>query len=146
MRWTSMAKLLIVDDDHIVGDLLAALMVSEGHEVHIARDGRDGLLALVHGELPELVLLDVEMPILTGPEMAYAMFFHDAGMEKIPVILLSGVLDLPAVAAAVGTPYFLEKPYTLDRLLALIHKALVERTPPCPPPACDSETSASTRP
>jgi DNA-binding NtrC family response regulator len=139
-----MAKLLIVDDDHTAGDLLASLMIAEGHDVQVARNGHDGLGALVHGALPELVLLDVEMPILSGPEMAYAMFFRDAGMEKIPVILLSGVLDLPGVAATVGTPYFLEKPYALDRLLTLIGKALVERTPPRPAPARDPTAHAST--
>jgi DNA-binding NtrC family response regulator len=133
-----MANLLIVDDDHSAGDLLAELMLAEGHTVRIARNGRDGL-ALLHAELPELVLLDVEMPVLTGPEMAYAMFLHDAGMEKIPVILLSGVLDLRGVAATVGTPYFLEKPYALDGLLGVMRRALAERITPSPaPPGGDS--------
>lgn len=70
--------------------------------------------------------------MLTGPEVAYAMFLHDAGMEEVPIVLISGVLGLTQVAAAVGTPYFLAKPYDLARLYGLIGEALVERVPPHP--------------
>lgn len=90
-------------------------------------------MALLRAERPDVVLLDVEMPKLTGPEMAYEMFLHDLGWEEIPVVLMSGVMNLREVAAAVGTPYFLGKPYTLDRILALTGKALVERASPHPP-------------
>jgi FixJ family two-component response regulator len=48
------------------------------------------------------------------------------------VILLSGVMDLPLVAAEVGTPYYLAKPYRIDALLALVERALVERRAPRP--------------
>jgi DNA-binding NtrC family response regulator len=126
-----MADLLVVDDDPDLGELLAELMRESGHDVRVARDGRDGLV-LLRARRPDLVLLDVEMPVLTGPEMAYAMFLHDAGEEFIPVVLLSGVLDLAAVAAAVGTPYFLGKPYSIEHVLALAEKALAERIPPRP--------------
>jgi FixJ family two-component response regulator len=80
----------------------------------------------------DLVLLDVDMPRLTGPQMAYEVFLMDVGREKIPVVLLSATLDLPRVAAAVGTPYFLAKPYPAEDLLQLIARALVEREPPVP--------------
>lgn len=128
-----MADLLVVDDDVETGDLLADLLRDEGHEVRVARNGRDGL-ALLHERLPDLVLLDVEMPVLTGPEVAYAMFLHDAGMEEVPIVLLSGVFGLTRVAAAVGTPYFLAKPCDLTRLFGLVGKALAERLPPHPRP------------
>lgn len=126
-----MADLLIVDDDMDVGDLLADLLRDEGHEVRIARNGREGL-AMVKARRPDLVLLDVEMPGLNGPEMAYAMFLHDMGLEQIPILLLSGVLGLSEVARLVGTPYFLAKPYDMKHLRAFIAEALVERIPPHP--------------
>jgi len=126
-----MADLLIVDDDVELGDLLADILREEGHEVRVGRSGREGLAQLGDRQ-PDLVLLDVEMPVLTGPEMAYAVFLHDLGLEKIPIVLVSGVLDLRAVAASVGTPYFLAKPYDMTRLLWLLSKALVERLPPHP--------------
>jgi DNA-binding NtrC family response regulator len=73
------------------------------------------------------------MPHLNGPETATEMLVRDAGCEKIPVLLLSAKLDLHEVAAAVGTRYFLGKPYSFDALLAMIARALEERSAPLPP-------------
>jgi DNA-binding NtrC family response regulator len=126
-----MADLLIVDDDHDAVETLADLLSSEGHEVRIGHDGKEGL-ALVHARKPDLVILDVEMPLLTGPEMALLLFVHDMGLEKVPIMLCSGVLGLRSVAARVGTPYFLPKPFGLDAFFQLVARALVERTAPSP--------------
>jgi len=126
-----MADILIVDDDIDIADVLAVILISHGHEVRVARNGEEGL-SLVYARKPDLVLLDVEMPVLGGPEMAYRIFVHDLGYEEVPIILTSGVLDLPRVAAAVGTPYYLAKPYLIDALLPLVDRALRERIPPVP--------------
>jgi FixJ family two-component response regulator len=80
----------------------------------------------------DVILLDVDMPRLTGPQMAYQVFLMDAGRENIPVVLLSAALELARVAAMIGTRYFLAKPYPVDDLLRLIARALVEREPPVP--------------
>jgi DNA-binding response OmpR family regulator len=126
-----MADLLIVDDDLDTAEILADVLDSESHAVRIAHNGQEGL-ALVAVRKPDLVLLDVEMPVLSGPDMAYQLFLRDCGDEYIPIVLLSGVMELPSVAAVVGTPYFLPKPYTLEELDALMARALVERRPPVP--------------
>ena len=126
-----MADLLIVDDDEDILEALAELLGSEGHHVSVAHDGIEGLKCL-DTEHVDLILLDVEMPRLTGPEMAYEIFVRDAGMERIPIVLLSGKLGLDRVAQAVGTPYFLPKPSSANQLCASIERALTERTPPHP--------------
>jgi DNA-binding response OmpR family regulator len=126
-----MAHLLVVDDDPDLAEILTDLLRAQGHEVRTARDGEEGLKQVAE-RMPDLVLLDVEMPVLTGPEMSYRMLLHDVGEEKVPVVLLSGVVNLPAVAAMVGTPYLLAKPYDLAAVLKLVARALVERTPPRP--------------
>ena len=126
-----MAEILLVEDDRDIADLLAAALRRKGHLVRVAEDGREGL-RLLREKMPELVLLDVEMPVLTGPDMAHRMFVHDAGEEEVPIVLLSGVADLPLVAAAVGTPYFLGKPYQLKEVLSLVALALRERRCPVP--------------
>ena len=74
------------------------------------------------------------MPILDGPGMAYRMLVEDCGRETIPIVLLSGTMDLAAVARRVGTSYTLPKPCDPERLLGMIEKALTERTPPRPRP------------
>lgn len=127
-----MAHLLIVEDDADTAETLAELLADEGHRVRIAHDGLEGIERLKDGPPVDVILLDVEMPRLTGPEMAYRLFLRDAGDEKIPIILLSGKLDLARVARIVGTPYFLSKPYDLGALLAMLRHVLVERSPPHP--------------
>jgi CheY-like chemotaxis protein len=125
------ADVLIVDDNSDIRTLLAAIVEMAGHTVHEASDGREGLIA-IRKRSPDIVLLDVEMPVLSGPEMAYELFLRDCGDEKIPVVLLSGVVGLPEVASMVGTPYFLQKPYQPEALLVLMDRALHEHTPPRP--------------
>ncbi|MGZ6089350.1 MAG: response regulator [Polyangiales bacterium] len=127
-----MADLLVVDDDPDLAEALECVLLAYDHVVRVARNGEQAL-ELIDERLPDLVLLDVEMPVLDGPSMAYRMLLTDMGREKIPIIFMSGVIDLHVVAAKVGTPYFLGKPYNLDALLTLLDRALVERRPPRPP-------------
>jgi CheY-like chemotaxis protein len=126
-----MADLLVVDDDQDMADLLTDVLQSPARGVRVAHDGREGL-KMVAQHRPDLILMDVEMPVLGGPEMAARMLIRNCGEEKIPIILLSGVLDLARIAARVGTPYFLSKPYTLDALLTVVSLALEQRVPPAP--------------
>jgi len=64
--------------------------------------------------------------------MSYQMFVRDSGLEQVPIVLLSGVTNLFRVAARVGTPYFLRKPFAPDTLSRLVESALAERRPPMP--------------
>lgn len=124
-----MADVLIVDDDADTADLLSELLQHMGHTTRVARDGREGLVRLKE-RLPDVVVLDVEMPKLTGPELALEMFLQDHGLEDVPIVLCSGVLDLEAFADHVGTKYFLAKPYDAGELLSLIELANHERIAP----------------
>jgi CheY-like chemotaxis protein len=125
------ADVLIVDDDPDLGDTLADLVRLSGHQARVGYDGLDAL-RLISERRPDVALLDVEMPVLSGPEAAEVLVLRNFGDEKIPVVLLSGIVDLPRVAAAVGTPYYLTKPYDLEAVLALLQRVLVERIPPHP--------------
>jgi DNA-binding response OmpR family regulator len=121
--------LLVVDDDTDVSATLREILEVEGFTVRVADDGQQGLDQLLV-RYPDLVLLDVEMPVMSGPQMAYRMFLDDLGREQIPIVLLTGVPDVQTVAATVGTPYYLQKPYSLEQLLSLLGRALTERRPP----------------
>ena len=137
-----MADVLIVADDEDILEALAELLASEGHHVSLAHDGIEGLERL-DAEHVDFILLDVEMPRLTGPEMAYEILVRDAGVERIPIVLLSGSLGLDCVARAIGTPYCVPKPSSADQLCASIERALTERTPPHPTlPAPDAHAGA----
>jgi DNA-binding NtrC family response regulator len=129
-----MAEVLIIDDDPDSADALAMIMGAEGHQIRVGYNGLEGM-RLADEQSPDLVLLDVEMPLMDGPGMALAMFVHNMGLELVPVILLSGVVHLEKVAAQVGTPYFLGKPYRLGQIVALVRRALTERIAPSRPEA-----------
>ena len=64
--------------------------------------------ALAAGPLPDCVLLDVEMPVLSGPEMAHQMLLHNAG-EDADHPRVRKDLDLAEIARSIGTPYFIAK-------------------------------------
>ena len=121
-----MAHLLVVDDDVDVCWMLQELLEREGHVVRVANDGEAGL-RLLDESRPDAIVLDVEMPRLDGPTMAYRMFVHNAGLENIPIVLLSGVHDLHATAQRVGTPYYLGKPFDFEALMSIVGRAVVER-------------------
>ena len=141
-----MADLLVVDDDRDVADLMVAFLELEGHTVRCAHDGEKGL-ALLAERLPDLVVLDVEMPLLDGPGMATRMLVENCGKETIPILLVSGAVDLAAIAERVGTPYSLAKPFDPAALIALSALALRERRPPAPhaPPRRGLNATASNR-
>jgi CheY-like chemotaxis protein len=124
------SSLLIVDDDLDLVEVLSHLLHESGYVVQTARTGEEGLQVLRSTRHPDAILLDVDMPALGGPGMAHKMMLHDAGEDKIPIVLSSGSRDLAALAAKMGTPYWIAKPVALDKLLALLARALRERTAP----------------
>src|SRR5450432_1215737 len=126
----AMTHILLVDDDNDIVDAVGELLRGEGHEVHSASTGEEGLVVLRGASLPDALLLDVDMPVLGGPGMAHKMLLHDAGEEGIPIILMSARQDLAQVAQRMGTPYCVAKPATIDGLLSILDRALQERKAP----------------
>jgi CheY-like chemotaxis protein len=127
-----MANVLIVDDDRDTVELCAELLEAAGHHVRTGFNGQEGLTSLSQGELPDCIVLDIDMPVLSGPEMAHAMLLHDAGQEMIPILLVSARQDLAELAATMGTPYFLVKASAnhCEALLRILDQALRERRAP----------------
>jgi DNA-binding response OmpR family regulator len=125
------ADLLLVEDELDIAIPLKMFLEIEGHAVRRAENGQAGLKEIAQ-KFPELILLDVEMPKLTGPQMAIRLLIEDCGRENIPILLLSGVNNLTEVAKRIGTPYFLAKPFSFDELAVVLKKALRERTVPRP--------------
>lgn len=125
-----MAHILLVDDDNDIVEAMGDLLRHNGHEVHTASTGEDGLLVLRGAQLPDALVLDVDMPVLGGPGMAHKMLLHDAGEERVPILLMSARHDLPQLARQMGTPYSLGKPTTIDAFLEVLDRALRERRAP----------------
>ncbi len=127
-----MADLILVDDDPDIAETLSEFLRDQGHRVRIAANGVEGVQLFDEG-FPDVVLLDVEMPVLDGPRMAQRMFQKNRGREQVPILFISGAADLSRIAARVGTPYYLPKPFSLDSLTQVLGRALRERAAPTYP-------------
>lgn len=82
-------KILIVEDDNFVAEVYSTKLLEMGHEVTIASNGEEGL-ALAREKRPDLVLLDIIMPVMGGIEMLAEMK-KDDNLKNMPVILLTNV-------------------------------------------------------
>lgn len=114
-------KVLIADDDRLIRALLGDLLVELGHEVVSAENGADAV-ALAAREAPELVILDLLMPRLSGLDALRAM--RDAGL-RAPAVLLTAITrgSVRALDGADAIDVLLEKPVTrrsLERALARV--------------------------
>jgi DNA-binding response OmpR family regulator len=126
------AEILLIDDDVDYLESFGEMLSAAGHGVRIAGGGREGLAAL-NQALPDMVFLDVDMPVLTGPDVAWRMCIENLGKERVPVLFVSANPDVAAIAARVGTRYFLTKPFDFRVVTVLIERIISERSPPAWP-------------
>lgn len=103
--------ILIVDDDRVNRMILKAMLRKEGFEVLLAGNGQEAV-DLYHEQKPQLILMDVQMPVMNGHE-ATRIIKESAGEEFIPIIFLTGVTDEEELARCLdhGGDDFLTKPY-----------------------------------
>jgi len=82
-------KILLIEDEEIMVDLLQKKLAKEGYEISLARDGEEGLKMMREMEpKPNLILLDIIMPKMGGFEVMEEMN-KDKGLKKIPVVVIS---------------------------------------------------------
>ena len=124
------ARILVVDDDPGIRALCTAVLGSEGYEVTEAADGRDGFEHVVSDD-PDLVLLDIKMPVLDGFELASALR-TDPRTRDVPFVFVSGEPE-PEVeghAFSVGALGFFAKPFEPAALAELVRRLLEQIAPP----------------
>ena len=111
--------MLIVEDDADLRDMMAQLLSLEGFQAHTVANGREALDYMLAGDFPEVILLDLMMPVMDGWEFRRQQQ-RDPGMAEVPVVVLSA-LD-PARAGDLDAKAFLKKPLDFDRLLELVRQ------------------------
>src|SRR3954454_16438969 len=121
-----MAKILVVDDDPSIRQLLTDVLQLDGHEVHVCVDGHDGVRAFP-GLRPDFVVLDVMMPGLDGYGVLRSIREQEGG--AVPVLMLTAAADCASRGRANGANYYLAKPFTADEVLYLIDGVLGHQTP-----------------
>ena len=114
------AKILVVDDDESMRELLRMHLAAAGYEVSTAPDAISAGYQVLKRP-PDLILLDVTMPHMDGFEFAAALK-ADASLPEIPVIFLTSVEDGDSRGKELGAVGYLTKPVRADRLLELVSK------------------------
>ena len=118
-----MAKILVVDDEVGIRELLSEILRDEGHDVQLAENATAARAARNHAR-PDLVLLDIWMPDTDG--ITLLKEWSAAGQLSMPVVMMSGhgTIDTAVEATRIGAQDFLEKPIALQKLLAAVKRAL----------------------
>ena len=109
-----MSHILIIDDDIHINEMLEEVLIQEGYQVSHAYSGTEALLFLAN-EKPDLILLDLMLPGLTGEEVL-------SQIEKIPVIVMSAKVEVKDKVALLlnGAEDYITKPFEIEELLARI--------------------------
>jgi CheY-like chemotaxis protein len=110
-------NILVVDDDVDIRDAITVVLQGEGYRVASAANGRDALDYLHRSAPPDLVLLDLMMPVMDGWQFRREQK-RDPALASIPVVVISSA----ASTLSLGVADFLQKPVAFDQLLNTVRR------------------------
>lgn len=111
-------KILVVDDDPVIRDMMADILEFEGYTISIARNGSEALQLLRSGD-GYLVFLDIMMPVMSGKELCM-LIEADPQLRKRHKIILMSALDNLEEAATLDVDAILQKPFEVDDLIEIL--------------------------
>jgi len=119
-------KVVVAEDDLPIADLLSFILRREGYEVYIAYDGGEALES-IEKNLPDLVLLDIMMPVMDGWDVLKKVK-EDDKLKNIPVIMLTAKGQEWDIVKGfeLGSEDYVVKPFSPSELLVRIKKRLGE--------------------
>ncbi len=125
-------QILVVDDEVGIRELLSEILYDEGYQVHLAENAEQAR-AFRNDHEPDLVLLDIWMPDTDG--VALLKEWVEQDLLTMPVVMMSGhgTIETAVEATRIGAVDFLEKPISMQKLLATIKDALKTRKQSIPP-------------
>jgi len=114
-------RVLVVEDDTDIQEVLTQVLELEGYEVIVADNGLKALERLNHSKTPDLIILDMMMPVMDGWEFR-AKQREDPRLADIPVVILSANGSIQQRTAFLGAAGFLKKPVELETLLHVVNE------------------------
>jgi len=137
-----MSKILVVDDEIGIRELLSEILYDEGHTVELAENAAQARAARLRAR-PDLVLLDIWMPDTDG--ISLLKEWSSQKLLDMPVIMMSGhaTIDTAVEATRIGATDFLEKPITLQKLLKAVKTGLMRSALRRPKPSAPAAADAS---
>lgn len=121
------SSILVVDDNELNRDICALNLEHMNVPLHFAENGRDGL-EIARDKLPDLILLDVMMPVMDGFEMLRCLR-ADAALAHIPVLMLTAKAETDSIVKALnyGANDYLKKPFAEEEMVARVNTLLRNR-------------------
>jgi two-component system, OmpR family, phosphate regulon response regulator PhoB len=121
-------KIIIIEDERDLVDVLSYNLKREGYQVNSALTGREGIKLITDGPLPDLLLLDLMLPDMQGTEIC-KLLRNDSRTKRLPIIMLTakGEEIDRVVGFEVGADDYVVKPFSVRELMLRI-KALLRRT------------------
>jgi two-component system, chemotaxis family, chemotaxis protein CheY len=117
---TTRPRVLVVEDAPDIRDLVVEFLSESGYVVDVATNGARAL-SRVATVLPDVILLDLMMPVMTGWEFCQRLRALPEGAD-VPVIVMSATHRVAQQASAAKATDYLAKPFTLDQLLAIVSR------------------------
>jgi len=111
-------RVLVVEDDDAVCEILTDLLDAAGYAVNPAANGREALGHLRSGLLPCLILLDLMMPVMDGFEFREQQLSNPL-WAGIPVVVLTALIESARAAATLGAVAVIAKPFNIGELLEI---------------------------
>lgn len=112
-------KILIIEDNPDISKALSEVLSDCGHTIDLAYNGKEGLDHLYHDELPDVIILDMFMPVIGGIEFRNRLKTIPA-LSFIPIIGMSADAFGERRFHSCGIDYFLHKPFELNDLLTIL--------------------------
>jgi len=116
-------RILVVEDDELLRSILEIVLTEAGFTVQVCANGRDAMNALStardQAQLPEMVILDLTMPVVDGWQVA-AWMDADPVLRDVPVVVTSATEEHGAAASALHANAYLVKPYDTDEILGVV--------------------------
>jgi DNA-binding NarL/FixJ family response regulator len=118
-------KIVCIDDDRAVVEMIAEDLAARGFEVAVAHDGQEGLVAILK-TMPDLVLCDVNMPVMSGYEVLERLNALAPRLGRIPFVFLTALADRDSELRArrLGADDYVTKPIDFDMLEMIINARL----------------------
>ena len=113
--------ILVVDDDQDLLGLLAFVLSAEGYGVATASDGREAL-DVVESAMPDLILLDMKMPVMDGWE--FAAEFHTRFDGGTPIVVVTAAENAEKRAEEIGASGWISKPFDVASLVGVVRQQL----------------------
>jgi CheY-like chemotaxis protein len=115
-------KILVVDDDPVIRDMMADILEFEGYTISIARNGYEAL-QLLRGDEEYIVFLDIMMPTMSGKELCAVIESEPHLSERHRIILMSAMDNLEE-AASLQVDAILQKPFVVEDVIGILEPYL----------------------